>query len=152
MHSSVSGAAADEFRTDLRSERWRPGMGGMDLGASDERGRLTLLAPFGLVDVVALCDRAERLLDEGPSTGLECDVAAVDDPDLSTIEALARVELTVRRRGEEIRLRGASVELLELLAFCGLPIGLVPEAEGQAEEREEARGVEEEGDSTDPIA
>ena len=68
------------------------------------------------------------------------------------MEALARVELTARRLGGDIRLRGASVELLELLALCGLPIELVLEAEGQAEQREEARRIEEEGDPTDPVA
>ena len=100
----------------------------------------------------ALVDRAERLLKEGHDAPLECDVAAVADPDLATVEALARVELTAMRTGGGICLRGASVELLELLALCGLPFELVLEAEGQAEQREEARGVEEEGDPTDPVA
>ena len=126
-------------------------MGGMDLGANDERPRLTLSTPFGLADVNALCDRAERLLKDGPGTGLDCDVAEVADPDLVTIEALARVGLAARRLGADVRLRGASVELLDLLAFCGLPMRLVLEAEGQAEERKESRRVEEEGDPADPV-
>ena len=123
----------------------------MELGTSGRGPRLTLPAPFGLADMPALLDRAERLLKEGHDTPLECDVAELQDPDLATVEALARVELTAMRVGGGICLRGASVELLELLAFCGLPIELVLEAEGQAEEREEARGVEEEGDPTDPV-
>jgi ABC-type transporter Mla MlaB component len=127
-------------------------MGGTDLGASEERRRLTLAAPLGLADVPALCDRAERLLKEGHDAELECDVAAVQDPDLATVEALARVELTAVRLGGGISLSGASVELLELLAFCGLPIELALEAEGQPEQREEARGIEEEGDPSDPVA
>jgi hypothetical protein len=128
-------------------------MGGTELGASDERPSLTLPALFGLADVPALCERAELLLQEGPGAPLECDVANVGErPDLATVEALARVELTARRLGSDICLRGASVELLDLLALCGLPIESVLEAEGQAEQREEARGVEEEGDPGDPVA
>ena len=127
-------------------------MGGTDLGANDQRPRLTLPAPIGLADVPALCDRAERLLKEEPGTALECDVAEADDADLRTVEALARVELTARRLGSGICLRGASVELLDLLAFCGLPLELVLEGERQAEEWEETGRVEEEGDSTDPVA
>jgi hypothetical protein len=100
----------------------------------------------------ALLDRAERLLQEGHDAPLECDVADTQEPDLATVEALTRVELTAVRMGGGICLRGASVELLELLAFCGLPFELVLEAEGQAEQREEARGVEEERDPTDPVA
>ena len=124
----------------------------MELGTSGRGPRLTLPAPFGLADMPALLDRAERLLQEGHDTPLECDVADMQEADLATVEALARVELTARRLGSDICLRGASAELLELLAFCGLPIESVLEAEGQAEQREEARGVEEEGDPTDPVA
>jgi hypothetical protein len=127
-------------------------MGGTDLGASHARQRLTLPAPFGMADVRALCERAERLLQEGPTADLECDVASVARPDLATVEALARVELSARRHGSDLRLRGASVELLELLALCGLPLELVPELEGEAEEREESGRVEEEGDAGDPVA
>ncbi len=108
--------------------------------------------PFGLADVRALCERAEHLLQEGHPTDLECDVAEVAAPDLVTVEALARVELTAQRRGAEIRLRGASVELLELLAFCGLPLDVAPEGERQPEEREEPSRVEEERDPGDPVA
>jgi ABC-type transporter Mla MlaB component len=127
-------------------------MGGTDLGASDERLRLTLPAPIRHADVPALCDRARGLMEARLDEVLECDVAGVRIPDLRTVEALARVGLTARRLGSDIRLRGASVELLELLALCGLPFELVLEAEGQAEEGEEARGVEEEGDAADPVA
>jgi hypothetical protein len=124
----------------------------MELGTSGRGPRLTLPAPFGLADMPALLDRAELLLQEGHDAPLECDVADLQEPDLATVEALARVELTAVRMSGGICLRGASVELLELLAFCGLPFELVLEAEGQAEQREEARGIEEERDPTDPVA
>ena len=126
-------------------------MRGTDLGAGHGRRSLSVSAPFGLMDVLALCERAERLLQEGPGADLECDVAAVGTPDLATVEALARVELTARRHGADVQLRGASVDLLELLALCGLPLRLI-EAERKPEEREEASGVEEERDPGDPVA
>ena len=127
-------------------------MGGMDLGARYGRPSLAVPAPVRPGDVKELCDRAHDLVEERHADVVECDVTEVGLPDLATVEALARIELTVKRLGSDIRLRGASVELLELLALCGLPIGSVLEAEGQSEQREEARGVEEEGDSANPVA
>jgi hypothetical protein len=37
-----------------------------------------------------------------------------------TVDALARLQLAARRRGCQIRLRYASAELLDLVAFMGL--------------------------------
>jgi hypothetical protein len=71
-------------------------------------------------------------------------------PDAHAVEALARVQLEARRRGQAARVCGASSELQELLAFCGLSFVLGVEVCGQPEEREDRRGVEEErhlGDS-----
>jgi anti-anti-sigma regulatory factor len=42
------------------------------------------------------------------------------DPDLRTIDALARIQLSARRLGRELRLRNASSELAELLDLAGL--------------------------------
>jgi STAS domain-containing protein len=127
-------------------------MGGPGLPADDEGRSLTLRAPIARVDVDVLCDRARDLVRGRSDDQLECDVAAVRKPDLATVDALARVELTVRRLGCGIRLRGASVDLLELLAFCGVPLGSVDELERQSEHREEPGGVEEERDPGDPVA
>jgi ABC-type transporter Mla MlaB component len=126
-------------------------MGGTDLGAGHGRARLTLPSPIRPADVPALCDRALTLMREGLVDELECDVTGVTHPDLGTVEALARVGLTARRLGSDICLRGPSVELLELLALCGLPVEVVLEPEGEVEHREEAHGVEEEGDPGDPV-
>jgi ABC-type transporter Mla MlaB component len=41
-------------------------------------------------------------------------------PDALTVDALARLQLAARRRGLEIKLRGPSDQLLELIAFMGL--------------------------------
>ncbi|HLB17516.1 MAG TPA: hypothetical protein VK613_00130, partial [Gaiellaceae bacterium] len=55
-------------------------------------------------------------------TGAEialCDVTEIG-PDAVSVDALARIQLAVRRRGCQAGLRGASTELLDLLAFMGL--------------------------------
>ena len=66
-----------------------------------------------------------------------------------SVDALGRLQLGARRQGQEIRLRDASSELLELIAFAGLRDVLRVEAGGQAEEREERVGVEEERELDD---
>lgn len=48
---------------------------------------------------------------------------------VTTVEALARLQLDALRHGCVIRLANASSELLELVAFMGLAQVLVPEAE-----------------------
>ena len=86
----------------------------------------------------------------GPST-IVCDVGALA-PDGVAVDTLARLQLAARRVGLELRLRHASRELLELLAFAGLEEVLRVEAGGQAEQREERVGVEEERELDDPAA
>ena len=66
--------------------------------------------------------------------------------DLGTIDALARLRLAGKRLGFEVRLTPTE-ELLELLELVGLVDVL-----WQTEEREEARGVEEEGELGDASA
>jgi ABC-type transporter Mla MlaB component len=127
-------------------------MGGTDLGASHRRARVTLPSPILPADVSALCDRARAVIREELAAELECDVTGLAKPDLETVEALARVGLTARRLGTQIRLRGPSVELLDLLALCGLSVEVVLEGQREPEHREEAGRVEEERDPGDPIA
>jgi hypothetical protein len=83
-----------------------------------------------------------------PSTIL-CDVGALT-PDAAAVDALARLQLAARRIGLEIRLRHASSELQGLLVYCGLDEVLRVEAGGQAEEREERLGAQEERELDDP--
>jgi hypothetical protein len=101
-----------------------------------------------------------------------CDVAALaDSPDVTTIDALARIQLTLRAHGLEILLRGASEELVELIELVGLadvlrvepekraPVsGLDPREQAnalgvepwrQAEQRKQRSGVEEERELDD---
>jgi hypothetical protein len=47
------------------------------------------------------------------------DVSGVQ-PDAVTVDALARLQLAARRSRCQVRLRNASTELLELVAFMGL--------------------------------
>jgi hypothetical protein len=80
-----------------------------------------------------------------------CDVGALP-PDAAAVEALARLQLGARRQGVALRLSGASRELGELLAFCGLAAVLRVETERQPEEREDRLGLEEERHPGDPPA
>jgi len=80
-----------------------------------------------------------------------CDVEALS-PDLVAVDALARLQLSARRLGLEIRLRHGSAELRDLLNLVGLREVLRVEFEGQAEQREERLGVEEERELDDPAA
>lgn len=70
-------------------------------------------------DLPGLCDRVCGLLAAGPAEEALCDVRGVE-PDAVTVDALARLQLAARRRGCRVRLRNASAELRELVAFMGL--------------------------------
>ena len=84
-----------------------------------------------------------------------CDVAALGEPDATTLEALARLQLTARQVGRRLCFRGARRELREVVELSGLDSVLlcgVPSAAevgGQAEQGEQASGIEEERDPDD---
>jgi ABC-type transporter Mla MlaB component len=136
---------------------------GFHLASGSERahegGRVVLprAGPMPSRDVVAVCNQARIRLDVCTDEVVPCDVRSVTNPDATTIDALARLQLGARRRGRRIGLLDASPELRELLALVGLSevVPCVPgsglEVVGEAEEREPARRVEEEGDPGDPI-
>jgi ABC-type transporter Mla MlaB component len=75
--------------------------------------------PIEPADLPGLCERVCALLQEGRGGGVLCDVSSVG-PDAATVDALARLQLAARRHGCRVRLRNASAELLELVAFMGL--------------------------------
>jgi ABC-type transporter Mla MlaB component len=75
--------------------------------------------PIRREDLPGLCDRVCALLATGAPAVALCDVAGVP-ADAGTVEALARLQLAARRAGCQVRLRNASAELLELVAFMGL--------------------------------
>ena len=105
-------------------------------------------------DIPVLCERISSL--QGDARPVVCDVGGLVDPDVETVDALARLQLTAGRLGHRVRLRGDCGELQGLLLLMGLsevlPIGpeLPVEPRGQAEEREQARRVEVEADPGDP--
>ena len=75
--------------------------------------------PIAPADLPGLSHRVCALL-QGSRAGVAlCDVSGVA-PDAVTVDALARLQLAARRHGCRVRLRGASLELLELVEFMGL--------------------------------
>ena len=93
-------------------------------------------------DVDGLCERVRLLLANSNARLVVCDVGTLTKPDAATIEALARLQLTARRLGSQVRLRHACDALQDLLALVGLsevvpvsaPSGIEPRR--QAEHRE----------------
>jgi hypothetical protein len=75
--------------------------------------------PIAPSDLLGLCERVCGLLDRSRPGLALCDVAGVE-PDAVTVDALARLQLAAQRYGCQVRLRHASSELLDLLAFMGL--------------------------------
>jgi ABC-type transporter Mla MlaB component len=75
--------------------------------------------PIARADLPGLCERVCALLEERGAGIALCDVSGVD-PDAVTVDALARLQLAAGRHGCQVRLRNASDELLELLAFMAL--------------------------------
>jgi ABC-type transporter Mla MlaB component len=75
--------------------------------------------PIERTDLPGLCERVCALLALSGAGVAVCDVHGVE-PDAVTADALARLQLAAGRRGCQVRLRSASSELLDLLAFMGL--------------------------------
>jgi ABC-type transporter Mla MlaB component len=118
-----------------------------------------MIGPVTHDAIPALCERARRLLEGCDAGPVLCDVGALHEPDAITIDALARLQLTARRLGHRVELRGTREELEDLLALTGLRevltgggavVGSAVEACGEPELREQALGVEEEADPRDP--
>lgn len=78
-----------------------------------------ICGPITRDDLPGLCKRVCGLLERSGVDVALCDVSGVD-ADAVTIDALARLQVAARRHGCQVRLRRASSELLELLAFMGL--------------------------------
>ncbi len=119
---------------------------------------LTIGDSVARAEIPALCARLRALLESGAAETVVCDVGGLARVDLAAVDALARLRLVAKRHGRRFRARNASAELQALLAFLGLSeaVPLEPtsalEPQGQAEERKQPRRVEEEGDSSEPLA
>jgi ABC-type transporter Mla MlaB component len=113
---------------------------------------LILTGPIARADIEPLCEGTRDAVEASDAHLVVLDLAAIGDPDVVTIESLARLQITVRRAGGWILFHRACRELHELVSMMGLAdivrvdTGSGVEARGEAEEREEARGVEEERD------
>ena len=79
----------------------------------------SIWGPIARDDLPGLCDRVCALLREHDADVARCDVRSVD-VDAVTVDALCRLQLAARRQGCQVRLRHASTELRELVAFMGL--------------------------------
>ena len=79
----------------------------------------TIRGPIARADLPGLCDRVCVLLHDTGAGVVDCGVEGVE-PDAVTVDALARLQLAARRIGCRVRLRGASAELRDLVAFMGL--------------------------------
>ncbi len=78
-----------------------------------------ITGPIARSDLPGLCTRVCALLEERAAAFAFCDVAGVE-ADAVTVDALARLQLAARRHDCHIRLRGASDDLRDLVAFMGL--------------------------------
>jgi ABC-type transporter Mla MlaB component len=81
--------------------------------------------PISRDELAGLCDRVCRLLGTAKPDVAVCEAASVP-ADAVTVDALVRLQLLAHRIGCQVRLRNASQELLELVAFMGLA-GVVPD-------------------------
>lgn len=93
-----------------------------------------------------LCADVRARLEATAAGVVVCDVTRIGPPGLTAVDVLARLQLTARRAGGRIRLRGPDPALSALLALVGLPF----EVEGQPEEREVPGGVEEAVEADEP--
>jgi ABC-type transporter Mla MlaB component len=76
--------------------------------------------PIARDDLPGLCSRVRIVLEGSGAEVALCDVTTVVEADAVVVDALARLQLLARRLGCQVRLRNASDELVELVAFMGL--------------------------------
>jgi anti-anti-sigma regulatory factor len=74
------------------------------------------------------------------------------DSSVAAVDHIARLRLCMRRGGYRLCLSNVSDELGRVIQLAGLAECLSVEMQGQSKEREQLRGVEEEGDLADPPA
>ena len=90
---------------------------------SVNRLRVTLDADAGIQAIDELCRRVQSLPThrrrDAPSS-FECEVHLRGSPNLTTIDALARLQLTALRVGASITFRCPNGHLVELVAMVGL--------------------------------
>jgi ABC-type transporter Mla MlaB component len=80
---------------------------------------IVISGPIAPGDLPGLYQRVCALLDGCDAALAVCEVDGIE-ADAVTVDALARLQLAARRHQCQVRLRGASNELRELVAFMGL--------------------------------
>jgi hypothetical protein len=89
------------------------------MGVTTKTVAFSIRAPIGRADLPGLTRRVRGLLESSGARVALCDVRGVA-PDAVTVDALCRLQVAARRHACQVRLRHASSELLELVAFMGL--------------------------------
>jgi ABC-type transporter Mla MlaB component len=115
------------------STRWPPGgdefprlrRSLQDMAAPPPTVAFAIRSPIERAELLGLYDRACALLEGATGAVVVCDVEGAA-ADAVTIDALARLGLAARRHGYQVRLRGTSAELRDLLEFVGLADVLLP--------------------------
>jgi hypothetical protein len=72
--------------------------------------------------VPRLCEQLVILVDCAGVGRLSVDLGQLDEPDLATIDALARLALVARRRSAQVTVRTTNGALEELLGLAGLGV------------------------------
>lgn len=85
----------------------------------DSQTIFAIRGPIARPDFPGLSERVCEILASSAATVALCDIRGVAS-DAVTVDALARLQLAAGRHGCQVRLRGASAELRELVAFMGL--------------------------------
>ena len=100
----------DDFEPSRRSEL---------IEVKDRTISFAIWGPITGRDLPGLCDRVCALLEASGAVIAVCDVCGLVT-NAVTVDALARLQLAARRHGCQVRLRGASDDLRDLVAFMGL--------------------------------
>lgn len=92
----------------------------LQAGPGAETVVMAIGGPIRSADIPILCERARVVLQGSDADVVVCDVGALTNPDMTTIDALGRLALTARRLGHTVRLSNACAPLRDLLALVGL--------------------------------
>jgi anti-anti-sigma regulatory factor len=110
-------------------------------------------SPLTRAGIATLCELTRALVEASDAYLVVVDLGDLVDPDAVAVDAVARLQLTARRLGKRMRFRHACRQVHELVAMMGLGdvLHLDPgsrlEPWRETEQREQARGVEEEADT-----
>jgi ABC-type transporter Mla MlaB component len=96
------------------------------LAAGERSTTIVLAGSIAPAEISALCRRVGLLLEDTEANEVICDVAGLLEPDAGTVDVLARLQLSARRLGGEIRFLGACGRLHELLHLMGLGSIVLP--------------------------